>query len=375
MKKIQQEYQVNILKYHKGKLLYSANHESGFKTISSETFSSFVLSNDMPDSKDVGSFSLLKDFDYLERKFVRFDEELRKVNKNLLVFIKKRTEQIETQGMRDQRSYQFIRVVVRKFKATPLVEESYPENLDVDDLVAFVEKIVQSEMKEKNDFEKRSMELFRENVMLSPQAAGFFVHETIGHLLEEDIYQYFKEKLASINFPENFFLYDDPTGYEYMIGMNEIDDYGQKISFIPLIKNRKIVNHIRISEGFARAENIDYKPLARMRMLILDNAIKGNVEKVRASKIYVSKIHAGQVIPANFTFTLKGEGTVIDFSGKRKQVKKILLSGNLKEAIESIFFIGTDQKAFSADCTKSGQTIRVGSKSPSIGFVCGKVSF
>lgn len=372
MRTIEQEYRIITLKYHKGKIVSDFIYEKGFKTITPEKFSCFVSVHNNQSKCDVDSYELLKDLHSMEKRFIQLDEILSKINKSLLVYIKDRAEHINTQKESDQRYYRFVRVVIRDLYELNTMEEIYPQYLDTDTVITFVEEIVQREVNKVYLDEKNNFEAYDEKVMLSPQAAGFFIHETIGHLLEEDIYQYFEKQLQSIKFPKEFLLSDDPTGYETIVGINKIDDYGQKVAPLILIKNRKIINHIQIDKGFARSESIDHKPLARMRMLTLDS-IQGHKMNTDGTSIFIKKIHSGQVIPANFTFMLKGEGIFINSLGEESRLANVLLSGNLKEAMESIFFIGSEQEVLSADCTKSGQTIRVGSRSPSIGFISGKV--
>lgn len=364
---IEQNYSEFTMKYNELKLITYEIFEQGKKTLNGKNFE--CIGSSFINKKKLLNAAIDIDKDLLEKELVEIDSTLRRQGKSLLVYIKKRTEKISVNEIIDYREFSFVRVVIRRNQATPIIEETYPKSITLSSVIDFVNNIIKIEITKEITSVMHRLNLINTRLTLLPQAAGFFIHEAIGHLLEEDIYNFFKDQLDHIKFPLNFSLIDNPIGYEKLIGVNRYDDFGQLIKPILLIKDGKIQNTIKLNNGFARSEKFDHKPLPRMRMLILENVQEEELSKKKCS-IFISKIHSGQVTPADFTFRLKGEGYIIEDQTVRRKIQNIEIQGDLKKSIESIDYIGNKPIIFSADCTKYGQTIRVGAKTPSISFIC-----
>ncbi len=370
MFKIDQEYHEYNMKYSEMKLVFWESNEKGIKIIDGNNMKSFGSNISSRRENRTAINLLLQERFQLEKELINIDKRLRKGGHTLLIYIKIRTEFIDANTISDNREYNYLRVVVRGDSKNPITYEKHLDNFCYINIIQNINSFLKQEIfyKKFNMSDKINYKNYK--LTFAPKAAGVFVHEAIGHMIEEDIFQYVENNLREINFPNSFTLCDDPTGYEKMVGINKIDDFGTPVKAVKLIVNGKIENIISLDNGFARSGKYDELPIPRMRMLCIESPLEV-VEDI--NDLIITSIDYGQVTPGNLRFELNGRGYFRSKTEGFHYLDAIRIKGNIKDSIESLKIIGRDKEVFVADCVKKGQLVRVGMKSPSMSIICESV--
>ena len=220
-------------------------------------------------------------------------------------------------------------------------------------------------------------------VVIDPNLAGVFVHESFGHTSEgEKVFE--NEKLAKIMKLGRTFgssvltIYD--TGLDVGCrGALEYDDEGVKTEKTMLIENGILTGRLHSREtagkmneaptGNGRALNYKFKPIPRMRNTCIAQGTASFEDMVKDIDLGVFAVDAlGGQGGEMFSFTA-GRAYMIRKGKIEEMVKNVTLSGNLFETLKNIDAVGNDFVIHDSGggCGKGAQfPLPVSSSSPTI---------
>lgn len=211
-------------------------------------------------------------------------------------------------------------------------------------------------------------------VLLPPRSAGFFFHETLGHMLEADVRGLYPgENLIGMD--ERINVVDDVRGNEHLIGLAEVDDLACTMSPVSLVEQGHVRRLISIeytmsenssSDGFARASTCFEKPVPRMRVTQVLPVSPSDSDTLDLDGHWFSLEHAlqGSVTPGTGEFKIIGSGFHM-MNGERIGFNgSIMITGRLENILRKLVHIGSESSVYAADCGKMGQAVRVGYGAP-----------
>ncbi len=288
-------------------------------------------------------------------------------------------EKVLINDLQDCRNYGFLKLVFER-KSNLLIEEIPVCDDNFEILENKVIKVIDENKEFLNFSVSKSSRKAYESVpvVFSSQAAGYLVHEILGHMLEDDIYRYYGEKYKNISFSSNLTVRDDPTFAGQITGLDKYDDLGTLISPVTLVENGKIVNNMSMESlksennlpyGFARRESYKHDVSSRMRCTYIEKSSDMNeksIIKEYGDCIFIKRAYSGVISPQNGDFELKCVGFFVDSGEFKNLIGDLRLSGNLLKNFNSIDIIGNDLEFFGGYCVKLGQSVRVAVGSPTI---------
>ena len=312
----------------------------------------------------------------MEQIFLYMDKKIGKYKDKFSFYCKYHIEKITINNLNDFRQFGYIKIVYKDcvgevlYKEIPIFYKDCNEDIllrldvEIDNIIRVLRK------KSKKIGE---MEWNDQIVIFSQQATGYFIHEVVGHLLEEDVYVYSKNYIHDIMVP-NLTVVDDIRGYGSMFGLNNIDDNGVEIRPLNLIKNGKVVNTISLqnnTNGVARRTNYLQKLLPRMRCTFVEptsKMTKSDFIRKFNNVVYVDNIFSGFCSYIDGQFSIAGNGTYIQDGMKKFFISNLLISSKIQDYLNNIIDIGNDLAIFATECSKMGHVVRVGIGGPSICF-------
>ncbi len=367
-----------IIKYTNGKFEYTFESLSGDRvqlkngTIKIKTCKSTTTNN--------YGFFILNDNDiytlkiFLENIF----KKLKSLKTSFSAYLKMHSETILIDEKKDFRVYGFIKIIMninnKNFSSEFAITRDLKLLFDqISTYICYFEKIIRKKFLTAKPF-------FRTNypVILSAQAAGCFIHEIIGHLLEEDFFCFNKKLFENYNIPKKIEIVDDITGYEHFIGLNKFDDRGTKIKPLKLISAGKITNIMAINKkssfdrklyGFARRENFKTISLPRMRFTkikTVNNYAQNDIIARYKNALFMSKIRSAYTTFNSDKYVLSGEGFIVKNGEIKNFVSSLIINGNVLTDLKYLDFIGNDPQITVSFCGKLNQLVRVGVLAPTI---------
>ncbi len=287
---------------------------------------------------------------------------------------------------KDNRSYGFIRLIYKNdksiFASEIPINKSNPENLE--DFIKHNVNINKHNFRLKQNSLKH--QIFKSMpVILSSQAAGYFIHEILGHTLEEDFYSNYKENYKNLKFPNKLNVVDSNERYSNITGIHKYDDKGIEIQPLTLVKNGEINNVFAIeklnsfnnkSYGCARRASYKHDILPRMRctyMLPCDDMDLQKFFQEYENSVFIDQVYFGGMNPYTGDYSITGIGFLIKNGEKQNFVDNLKLSGNFYNDFLCFDKIGNDFKVFGSHCTKFGQTLRIGIGAPTVSVLGLKV--
>lgn len=311
--------------------------------------------------------------DYLEKKSVELSFLIHLHNEKVLF----------DDDKMDKRSYGFLRIQFMDLDCNIHVDDipilSYKQENIENGIRHYIESYISKKIIHEND-KKSNIEFRNMPHILSPRAAGYFMHEIIGHTFEEDNYIFFKNLYENINISKKLTVIDSVNGYEKIIGLHKYDDLGNELRPLTFIKNGKIQNILAINTknsldksvyGFARRESYKFTTLPRMRGTYVkefDKMSQQDIFNQYQEAIFVDQILSGEVYQQTGNYKLYGNGFFLKNGEPIYYIGKLIITGNIIKDINCIEYVGKDLKFFGGYCSKLGQTIRVGIGSPTIGI-------
>jgi TldD protein len=210
--------------------------------------------------------------------------------------------------------------------------------------------------------EAEVMEPYSGPTLLSPQAAGVFLHEAIGHRLEGERQisdlegQTFRGRMGQQILPPFLSIVDDPSAEQFegkrLLGSYEFDDEGapaQRVTLVEdgilrdFLRSRTPVEGLTLSNGHGRHAYFE-DPMARMSNLFVESndgldeeqLVERLVDEVRRQKrpfgLYIAKVEGGETSTSRYDLQA--------FSGTPVLVHKVLPSGD-RVLTRGAEFIGT----------------------------------
>ncbi len=376
--KFSQSVYITDLNYVNGNFEYDINVDAGERKE--------FKSKNIVKSIEFADFSIKLKFtesyiNKLKKFLVHMYENLRKYNINFSSFIKLYNEEISINDIKtDYRSYGFCRIVIQDGLNT-YVDDIPIVTLDQPNLSSSIIETINYNFNiiKKCDGTKTQLIMDSTPVIFSSKSAGYFIHEILGHPLEFDFYQYYKNNFENLKISPKLTVIDSVVGVENIVGLNKYDDMGIPIKPLTVINNGRICNVFAINEsdsfnnnlyGFGRRENYKADVMVRMRSTFIGAGNNDlNEEKIISkykSAIFFDKAYIGGVNPQTGDYNLKGQGFIVKNGEKCNFINNLELRGNLKKDLNSFDYIGNDIKMFGNYCSKLGQTIRVAVGGPTV---------
>ncbi|MGD2090596.1 MAG: metallopeptidase TldD-related protein [Candidatus Aminicenantes bacterium] len=195
----------------------------------------------------------IKDNPGINNFFLDTIKELLKENINPGIFLVQKNEYIEVisgqVAKNDLRDFMAGRIVMINEKGNAIYRDvdcrSKNKDAKVTDILIsnFKKAAVELRSRIKNAPTSRQFDLnSASTIVFSPGTAGFLIHEVFGHLLEADLIVnkasvFGEKKLGEKIAVEGLNIIDDVSGYENYIGLNKLDDEGEDLKPIHLVRN------------------------------------------------------------------------------------------------------------------------------------------
>lgn len=319
------------------------------------------------------------DFDEFKIFFKKMFLQLKTMKIKLSAYLKLHKELVCIDNKKNFREYGFIKIMLTTDKKEYSNEFPIIYNFSDDlknQILEYIEYI------KKIDYlsARPSKKLIKNKypIIFSPQASGCFIHEIIGHLLEEDFFEFYRNLFNKFRISKKLVIYDDIKGFETLIGLNEIDDDGTKIKPLKLLSDGKINNIMAINKyksfdkklyGFSRRENFKNCSFARMRCTSIKPGNDGDLNSIikkTNNAIFMYKVNRAYVTPGLDNYTLIGDGFEIKNGIVGNFINKLMINGNIVDDLKHVKYIGSDSKIFVSYCNKLNQLTRVGVYTPTI---------
>lgn len=278
---------------------------------------------------------------------------------------------------RSNRSYGFLRLCFKKDNNMHLEDIaifSKNSNELVDKMNFFAKNVIIGNLpNESKEIEFRSLPH-----ILAPKAAGFFIHEIVGHSLEADHYHFNKEKYSKIKIPYKLTIVDSANGHEEIAGEKEYDDMGTVVKPLILVNKGNVQNILAIHKedsfdkilyGTARRESYKHEVLPRMRNTYIkpyDHLNKIEIMSKYSKAIFVNEAFSGGMDYQTGDYFLLGNGYIVNNGILENFIGNLEIKGNLFNDIPLIEYIGNDLEMYGSYCIKINQSIRVGCGGPTI---------
>lgn len=314
--------------------------------------------------------SLLKSINHeLKRENIKFSAILNLHNENVII-----------NDIGDHRYYGFLRLILTDTFNNTIMEDIPIVNCIFEELEDKVLMCIKNYIKniQYKNLSKSKISFSSIPIILSPQASGYFAHEILGHLLEEDFYGFYKGNYNDLKASEKLTIHDSIENYTDIIGLNKYDDLGIPIKPLDLLEKGKLVNILSTSidksfdkklYGVSRRENYRQSVIPRMRgtfILPHDNMNQTDILNQYINAIFLNKSYLGGVDPSSGIYTLTGDGFYVKNGEKKNFIGNLKLTGNIKKDLLSVDYVGNDFKMFGSYCIKLDQTVRVGMGGPTI---------
>lgn len=217
-------------------------------------------------------------------------------------------------------------------------------------------------------------------VVMDGKLAGTFAHEAFGHLSEADTLEKDKQlrkimKLGRHFGNRNITILDNPNQGSW--GSYRYDDEGVRAKkavilnkgvLVGLLNNRQTAASLKQkSNGHARAEGAQNKPLVRMGTIVIEPG-NDNLEKMFSGikrGYYCLSWLAGNTVSENFTFSPAYAYEIIN--GKLgRMVRDLKISGNIFDTLKLVEAVGSQSVEEPGTCIKFGQRVPAGTIAPSL---------
>lgn len=275
----------------------------------------------------------------------------------------------------DFRHYQFFRlIVVDKFndayvKEIPILDFHNP-NEYVRSALIFLSEI-NSSMRIKINF-VQEIKYHTLPVVYTPQASGYFIHEVIGHLFEQDTFNsYGRALLEKCNINQSLSVIDAPEEYNSIGRIGSVDDLGNKMVPITLIENGRIQDILSEKNGAMRSESIKKKVMPRMRCTYIkpvEDLSWNQIVSDYKTCVLMTHAYSGSCDVGEGEYRIYGHGQLYEKGEMSGVLGNVMIKGAIHEHLSQIDHIGNDLKIYPSECSKLGNVVRVGMGGPSISF-------
>lgn len=328
-------------------------------------------------------------YEFNKMNFLSFKNLLEKIQKQIskdnidfISYIKYHDEFINVGRLTDRRNFGYIKA---SFKDERNNIDTFDINFCINDDYYYLEdKIIScaNQYCQKRKFidnkRVKSVTLTDMPIVFSQLATGYFVHEILGHLLEEDIFKACNYAIEKFNMSPKLTIQDKIDEAGQYIGLNKYDDEGHNILPLVLIEKGKLKNIMAVNTknsldnalyGFARRETFKHNVQSRMRCTVVkpvDNLNKNKIIEKLKKAVLLNRVYFGSTNPKDTSYTLKGNGYLIENGEIVNYIGNMILVGELLKDLNKVEYVGNDVEFNTSDCVKFGQVVRVGMLAPTI---------
>lgn len=206
--------------------------------------------------------------------------------------------------------------------------------------------------------------------IFSQEVAGYFFHECIGHILEEDLFRISKYNLGDMFFKNHLNI------YENWIRENEHDDFGNEIrEKICLVHDGKIENYLSgynalggICSGNAFTEEVYLPPKIRMSNMFVEGSdTETDLFESVAEAIYIIELSGGECDPFTGEVGLCVKKACHISNGRIDYVyEPFSLLFNLRNLKKVEIKMGYNKKTMQSLCFKYGAVKKIKYTTPDI---------
>lgn len=271
---------------------------------------------------------------FVKRENIKFSAILNLHNENIII-----------NDIGGHRYYGFLRLILKDTFNNTIMENISIVNCIFEELedkiLSYIKNYIKNIQYKNLSKSKRSFSSIP--IILSPQASGYFAHEILGHLLEEDFYDFYKGNYNDLKASKKFTIHDSIENYTDIIGLNKYDDLGVSIKPLFLLEKGKLVNILSTSvdKSFdkklysaARRENCRQSVIPRMKgtfILPHDKMNQTNIRNQYINALFLNKSYLGGVDPSSGIYTLTGDGFYVKNGEKKNFIGNLKLTGNKKK--------------------------------------------
>ncbi len=203
--------------------------------------------------------------------------------------------------------------------------------------------------------------------ILKPPAAAYFMHEVLGHVIEQDnwLTQHIFLNPNKRVLPEGCEIIDDPQNSEFL-SYGEFDDAGNRTRKTTVISDGFICEQISLM----RSAEYTQRALNRMSSFSLYNRHEGRnfTEMLDDYKrcVVIEEVSNGGVNPYTGDFFITGYRQHFVDNTEKHQLVPCTYYGKIGDLCDKIVEIGGDYASFIGVCSKKQQNLFVNNGSPSI---------
>lgn len=240
---------------------------------------------------------------------------------------------------------------------------------DYDQLVQTVCDKVDKEL-EWNKIEKERCKKIPLVWIFSQEVAGYFFHECIGHILEEDLFRISKYKLGDVFFKNQLNI------YENWIRESDYDDLGNKMKEkVCLVRDGKIENYLsgyNVSEGICSGNAFTEEPYLPPKIRMSNMFVEGSEKVVDLFKnvpeaIFIKELSGGECDPFTGEVGLCVKKACHIFNGRIDYAyEPFSLLFNLCNLEKVEIKVGYNKKTIQSLCFKYGAVKKIKYTTPDI---------
>ena len=318
-------------------------------------------------NKEISAESLNKMLFIFREKEKQYSEKRKCFS--AMLFLKRRRVDFTDNKYKIESEY-IVRLVLKN-ESCQLIHIDIPYIGDIirmrENIEAGLKKIDLDECAMEKDVRKK-----RVDVILSPRAAGYFIHEIIGHPLEVDFVKnglslYSMNDVGKRILSKNITIFEKPDAASCVgLFFGKYDDLGKKLEDKLLVKDGVI-------QGFIdnyRCDSLKNKCMPRMYNLCLESNGKKNVlDMIRETDygLLIDNIISGKFDCYQKKFSLYCDrARVIERGEIVGVIEKVVIEDEVEKLKDKIRDVGNDIECMIGECMKLGQIVKVGMTAPSI---------
>jgi len=269
----------------------------------------------------------------------------------------------------NQQSISYVRILLQN-KAGEVFFDDVPLCINHIGLIQIAFDALLKRATEKLDIIDKEF-IMPDQIILTPKAAAYFIHETIGHLCEYDYasmpgayigLENFNKKILN----ENVNIYSDPFVSDFL-SFGQLDDEGNELNKQLIVENgcvKELITSMRSDSHYNNS-------LIRMTNIYLSEDVTGPsqdelVDRVSDAVLVDSFTNGIFHAPSNQFILHSNDAYLIKNRKKVARVSTLSINNKVTQIADMIQVIGRDMKMHLSVCVKQGQAVLVGNGSPSM---------
>lgn len=271
----------------------------------------------------------------------------------------------------DERKTEYIRIII-KSDVRVFYEDFGIDLLFTEYLYELINKKI-ADLKELSKFKELTMDC-SSPVIFSPGTGGYLMHEVVGHMLEIDNLANVEKKvhdklsIGKVVSQKALNISDGVMGFEALLGLNEVDDEGNKLVLKQLVTDGKISSNIN-GDGCSRRTDFKLSSLPRMRATMIHNDMKLKFQEIVSlypKAVIIDQILGGGVDIKSGNYQLVSNGRVFEKGIPVNRLENVVIIGDSINTLKNLEYIGDDLNCQHSYCVKKNQLIDIVVGSPTI---------